>query len=420
MPRLLVLAYYFPPMGLSGVQRTAKFVKYLPEFGWEPWVVTVGGVAYWAFDPSMWREVRGSPVLRTPSLDPLWVLGRVGKRREVRARRGTQDLLVRLHQAFLVPDNKLGWAPFALRGGMKLLKKRGFGAIYATGPPFTAHLVGVLLKRRSGLPLLLDFRDPWSRSPFLSFPSPLHMAVHSLLERVALRAADLCTVTHKGIKGVLNLPSRRPPEVVVLPHGFDPDDFRRTVPGGAGKFAVVYTGAFYGRLTPKYLLEAVRGLLDEYPELREEIELVFVGAFREEDRELVRRWGLEDVVEATGYLPHRQSVERLCEAHLAWLMLGRGPFVHVWVPGKLFEYIGAGKPILACVPEGAAADLVRSVGGTVVPPDDVEAIRGALMAYYRKWRAGELSPLPEEAVRMYDRRLLTGRLAGLLDALTGR
>jgi len=418
--RVLVLAYYFPPMGLSGVQRTAKFVKYLPEFGWEPWVVTVEGVAYWAFDLSLWDEVRGRPVLRTPSLDPLWILGKLRGQRQVRARRRTQDVFVRLHQTFLVPDNKLGWTPFALREGMKLLRRGGFEAIYATGPPFTAHLIGALLKWRTGLPLMLDFRDPWSRSPFLSPPSPFHTAAHSFLERIALKTADICTVTHEGIKRALNLPHRDPPEVVVLPHGFDPEDFQDKVSGGSSKFTVVYTGAFYGRLTPRYLLEAVRDLLEEHPGLRDEIGIVFVGAFREEDRKLVCRWGLEDVVEVTGYLPHRESVRRLCQAHLAWFMLGKGPFVDIWVPGKLLEYIGARKPILACVPEGAAAEVVRGVGGMVVPPDDVDAIKGALKAYYDRWRAGELSPLPEEAVRMYDRRLLTGRLAGLLDSLAGR
>ena len=416
MRKVLLLAYYFPPIGLSGVQPIAKLVKYLPDFGWEPWVVTVGDIAYWAFDSSLLEEVKGSHIIRTPSLDPPWLLGRL-KKKEVKVGRRTQDLFVRLHQAFLVPDNKLGWTPFALGEGMKLLRQGGFGAIYATGPPFTSHLVGALLKSRTGVPLALDFRDPWSRSPFLSAPSPLHRAAHSFLERLSLRLADVCTVVHGGLRGNLNLPERAP-EVVVIPNGFDPEDFLDAPSPEGDRFTVTYTGAFYGNLTPKYLLGAVKELLEDSPGMRKEIRLVFVGNFRDEERELVRDWGLEDVVETTGYLPHRESVRRLCRTHLAWFMLGRVPFVEIWVPGKLAEYIGARKPILACVPEGETARVVRRAGGKVVPPEDVGAIREALIEYYERWKEGKLPSVPDEVVREYDWRCISARLADLLNSLT--
>ena len=443
MKKVLCIAYYFPPMGLSGVQRTVKFLKYLPEFGWEPSVLTVKGTAYWAYDESLFGDLRSEmQIVRTGSLDPLRLIallprgaGKQGKMGLVPSeviRRGFSWW----NHALFVPDNKIGWMPFALFRASRWLSEASpsVDLIYATAPPFTAHLVGAILSAQFEEPLVLDFRDPWSRNQFVSYPTPYHRLLNRALERACLRQAEACIATNEGIiEGLRENALVRRPRLEVVPHGFDPEDFEGhpTSPlthspaeaysvQGPERFTITHSGSFYERITPRYFLQALRRLLDERPEVEERIRARFVGLFRRENEELVRTLQLEQVVEVTSYVPHRKSVEYLLSSDVLWFMIGEGPSSASWAPGKLFEYIGARKPILACVPEGTAARTVRATGnGMVVPPDNVDQIKGAIWRYYKAWLNGTLLETDREVVQQYDRRRLTGVLAGIFeDALS--
>lgn len=455
MKRVLCIAYYFPPMGLSGVQRTVKFLKYLPEFGWEPAVLTVKETAYWAYDASLFGDLRPEmPIVRTGSLDPLRLIGllrpsasalpRGGEGERGRGGLVPPEVIRRgfswWNHALFVPDNKIGWLPFALFRGNRWLSEASppVDLIYATAPPFTAHLVGAILATRFRKPLVLDFRDPWSTNQFVSYPTAYHRLLNQALERVCLRQAGACIATNEGIVEGLreNGPGKRPRLEVVF-HGFDPEDFEghpafpaspspAEGQGGKGageqrgrsseRFTITHSGVFYERITPRYFLQALRRLLDERPELEGRIRARFVGLFRRENEALVKTLELEQVVEVTSYVPHRKSVEYLLSSDVLWFMIGEGPSSASWAPGKLFEYLGARKPILACVPEGTAARTVRAIGNsTVVPPDDVDQIKDAIWRYYQASLDGTLQETDREVVRPYDRRRLTGRLAGIFE-----
>jgi len=429
---VLVLAYYFPPMGLSGVQRTLKFVKYLPRFGWMPTVVTVRSTRYFAFDPSLLNDLpEGMSIVRTESLDPLRMMYLISGARGRSAStssgidppEGLRSMLNLLSQAAFQPDNKVGWIPFALREVRCQLSEGNFDLIYSTAPPFSAHLVGGLAKWSTGIPLVLDFRDPWTDNQFARYPSPLHLWVNRAAERQALKAAAAVVSTNDWM--TLTLRDKLGPDqrskFRTIPHGFDPEDFEGISGNGRPEtegrtFTIAYTGAFYDRLTPKYFLEALRALLDEHPKIVRELRAVFVGMFRRENERMVRELGLDGIVEVTSYVEHSESVRRLMAADLTWFMIGEGRGAEMWSPGKLFEYIACRKPILACVPEGTAADTVRGTGnGTVVPPDDVRAIKDALFAYYRAYKQGALRRTSEAVVRRYDRQNLAGELAAVFE-----
>ena len=434
---VLVLAYYFPPMGLSGVQRTLKFVKYLPLFGWMPTVLTVRSTRYFAFDPSLLSDLsEGISVVRTESLDPLRVMRLLSGSRGLSASRssgidppeGLRHALNLLSQVVFQPDNKVGWIPFALGEARRQLSVRDFGLIYSTAPPFSSHIAGWLAKRATGTPLVLDFRDPWTDNQFARYPTPLHLEANRAMERQILKDADAVITTNGRMTAALRgkLRSTERSKFRTIPHGFDPEDFERIVGDESGKtarrkFTITYTGAFYDRLTPRYFLEALRALLDEHPEIEHELRVVFVGMFRRENERMVRDLKLEGIVEVTSYVEHSESVRRLMDSDLTWFMIGDGRGAEMWSPGKLFEYIACRKPILACVPEGTAADTVRATGnGTIVPPDDVLAIKDALFAYYCACKKGNLRRTSGEIVRRYDRRNLAGELASLFDAVVER
>ncbi|MCK4590453.1 MAG: glycosyltransferase family 4 protein [Candidatus Latescibacteria bacterium] len=421
MKKVLFITYYFPPMGLGGVQRTLKFVKYLPSFGWQPIILTVRPGSYFAFDPSLLKDIpAAAEVVRTGSLDPLKMLSWLQHREKtVEPPENLRRTLSYLSQMVFQPDNKLGWLPFALSKAREILHQESVEIIYATAPPFTCHLIGILLSRLYRKPLVVDFRDAWTQFQFVHYPTSIHRLLNQLLEKKVIRKAARVISTNEVLRENLRKahPRAAASKFTVIPHGFDPDDFKnKGKPSSTGKFTVTYSGSFYATVTPKHFLSAVREILDEEPGLANEIKLLFLGMFREENKRLVNKLNLQDVVDIRGYLPHSESVVQLLNSDLLWLTLDESEGAEAVTPSKLFEYIASGRPILACVPEGAAAQIVRSTGnGIVVPPDDIQGIKKAILGYYNRYRAGKLKRTTPKIIQKYDRQRLTGELVRVFD-----
>ncbi|WP_457651265.1 glycosyltransferase family 4 protein [Rhodocaloribacter sp.] len=422
---MLVVAYYFPPMGLSGVQRVAKFVKYLPEHGWRPTVLTVAPGGYFAYDETLLREVEaaGAEIVRTASWDPTRLFGR--KRTVTLPDEPTRRRLSNVSQFVFVPDNKLGWLPYAVRAGRRLLRERPFDAVFSSAPPYTAHLVAARLARQSGRPLVADFRDDWVGNPRHVYPTPWHRRLHEHLERRVVRASCRVTTINAHIRDALvrrNGGDAVANRVSVLPQGFDPADFERpAAPRAPARMRLLYTGVFYDAQTPDVFLRALAAWLERRPDARDRVEAVFVGLVPEASRALAERLGLGGVVRYEGYRAHDETVAFLRSADALWMTIGRRPGAEGISTSKLFEYFGARKPILALVPEGAAREALAPYGAArVVDPDDTAAVAGALDDLFRRWEEGRL-PRPDPAyVRRFDRRRLAGELAALLSECAER
>ncbi len=426
MPKVLVLAYYFPPLGLSGVQRTLKFVKYLPHYGWQPVVVTAAPRGYLAFDPSLLSDAPSHlPILRTPSLDPLALFGRGSPDAAghgIVPREALRQGLARAAKALFLPDNKLGWLPFAVRAGTAAIRAHRPQVLFSTAPPPTSHLAAALIKGQSRLPLVLDFRDLWSDNPFEWHATPLHRGLNRTLERLALRAADAMVAIHEPMLAALQTRAPRRPERRdrVISHGYDPEDFTDVKATSRDRFTVTYAGTFIEGITPEPFLRALADLVRQHPAWRSRIHARFLGLPRTETVALVKALGLGDLVTIEGYLAHRHATAALVESHLLWLTVPPDERYAGVCTSKLYEYLGARRPILALVPEGVAASVIRAAGaGRVVAPHDVAGIAAALEAFYKAWKQRRLKPTPEAAVRPFDRRRLAGELAALFDELAG-
>lgn len=422
--RVLVLAYYFPPMGLSGVQRTAKFVKYLPRFGWQPTVVTCHPRGYFAYDVPLLEEIEaaGIEIHRTASWDPTRLFGR----REVvdlppeSARRAFS----RMSQAIFVPDNKIGWWIPARRKARAVLRETPFDLIFASAPPYTAHLVGGGLARSSGLPLVLDFRDDWVGNPRHAYPTRLHRALSSFLERRALQSADRIIVINEIIRR--NLAARNPDaaashEAVVIPQGFDPDDLRVApsipgLPAHADTFTLVYCGVFYDAQSPEPFLRALADVVTRRAGLKSRIKAVFVGLLPESAKKLAEALGLAEAVHHTGYLPHHEAVACLRAADVLWMTVGRSEGAESISTSKLYEYFGTEKPILGLVPPGAARDALSRYGASeVVDPDAISEISAGIERLFQLWTADRLPRPARDFVDAFNRERLTERLAHQFD-----
>jgi glycosyltransferase involved in cell wall biosynthesis len=412
MKRVLFIAYYTPPAGGAGVQRSAKFIKYLPDFGWQPIVLTVFPEKYRLHDPSLLADIQpDSNIHRTSAwLPPTWLPWRVRNW---------------FSRWFLLMDENLGWYPFAVKQGEEILNKSKIDAIYSTSPPHTCHMVASTLKAHANLPWVADFRDPWIGNFSRHQPTPFHRHLDTHLEAQAINQADQILVVSPVMREDIQAryPNLEQEKVDLLENGFDKADFTVISPVTlpADRFTIVYTGSFYSQgLTPDNFLHALTTVIESQRLPRDRVLVLFIGNISHQVSELIERLGLTDLAKLMGYLPHHDSIAHLLAANLLLLILGDGPASKGVLTGKIFEYLAASKPILALAPDGAAADLVREAqAGRVIPPADISAIANALVEMYARWEQGTLDITHRpEVVARYERRNQTARLASLLDRIS--
>jgi glycosyltransferase involved in cell wall biosynthesis len=422
--RVLIIAYYFPPMGLSGVQRTLKFAKYLPLYGWHPTVLTVDPGGYLARDESLLLELEGKPVRveRTNAAGPARIL----QKKEVveLPPEWLRKTLSRISDALFIPDNKIGWKRKALARALELHSEHPFDLVFATAPPFTDLLVGRALKNRIARPLVFDYRDPWVDYPFKFYPTPVHKWLNVVLERKALRASSHVVTTNRRVKEQLLRRYRflTYHDVEIISQGYDPEDLTaareilRTggrAPRDRSKMRITYAGVFWEDRVPDHFLRALHELLQERPSLHGRIEAVFVGKFRAENKKLVTRLGLQDSVTVLEYLPHQECIAELMQSDVLWMIVGDT----FGSPGKVYEYIGIGKPILGCVPEGFVKQAIDEARGKTVGPRDVPGIKKALLEFFEQFQRGELRGPSPDVIERYDRVKLAGSLVRVFESL---
>ena len=417
---VFVIAYYFPPLGLSGVQRTLKFVKYLPEFGWQPTVLTVTPTGYYAQDYTLLDELHPHhvDVIRAGSLDPNRLFRRKGivKMPSERWRR----VLSFISDLFFIPDNKIGWKKRALKQACILFSKNRYDVIFSTAPPFTDFLIGLELHRKFGKPLVIDYRDPWHEYPYKTYPTPFHKLWNYKLEKKVLRNSARILATNRRTKELLvkRYKFLEYRDVIILPQGFDPADFAddKGIRVEKGKrMRIAHAGVFYGDRTPRYMLEALNKVLAEKPELRRQIEILFIGLLQDEHLQSIQRLGLESNVTVTGYLDHKHCIEYLKSSDILWLMLNND----LQSPGKLYEYMGLRKPILASVPNGFVRQTLQEYGGAVIiEPTGVKQTAEAILHLYDLHGQGALPRPSEEVVERYNRITLTNELSKIFGFLT--
>ena len=404
--RALVIAYYFPPLGGAGVQRTLKFVKYLPEFGWRATVVSTRSRAYGTADASLVDEIpAGTKVVRAPAVPAArWLaiaLGKLG--------------LPRLRAWAVWPDGGLGWMPSAFLAGWREIRRERPDVIYSTSAPYGGHLAALALHRLSGVPWVADFRDEWASNPHLvRQPRPLTY-LSRRGERAITREADRIVVAadYFDLEGAPASDARR----VTITNGVDPAD----VPDGGGsppedRFRLTFVGTLYGPIDAAPVMEALArlvadGSIDPHAFELRVVGNVWIEGFAPPD-------GIP--LSATGYVSHERAID---EMRRSTALLLHVPEASLAPSGKIFEYLAVERPVL-CVthPDNLAARLVqRWDAGTVAPPHDREAVAGALRSMYERWSAGRLDPPSGTRRRVlaeYSRRELTRRLAEVLDSAT--
>src|SRR4030067_1115375 len=421
MKKVLIISYYFPPVGGARIQRVLKFVKYLSQLDWEPIVLTVKNIQYPAYDSSLLEEIpKETEIFRSGSFDPLRVIYLLKKpfRKSKNYSTGfkkSSHFKSRLSKFIFLPDNKIGWLFFAVIKGLRVAKKNKIDLIFSTSPPPSAHLVGLFLKKFLKAPLVVDFRDSWETSLEEKATSFLHRWLQKKLEKKILdKAASVVTVNEQ----IQTLLQNRYPKVLstaVITNGYDEADFAVFNAEKTGHFTIGYLGAFNRINDPTPFLQALSELSQEITEFKNQVKFVQVGMFLDFNlHELVKKFGLENMADLKGYLSHKESLKQLSSASILLLITTDSPGAEVLTTGKIFEYFRAGKPILGVLPpSGAAASLIKETkAGVIVSPKNILGIKQILKDYFRKWANSELKvELNQEKLKQFERRNLTDKLA---------
>jgi glycosyltransferase involved in cell wall biosynthesis len=404
---VLVIAYYFPPIGLSGVQRTLKFVKYLSNYGWKPIVLTTSPDAFYAFDETLDEEIGDETIVyRTESK----------KKDKLKITKFpnyfTQKIGRALIQTFYQPDRAIKWKKQAIALAEKILFEHKVDMIFSTAPPFTDFLIAKEISERFKIPYLVDYRDIWVDNPFHFYATPFHKSYAINLEKNVLKTANKAIVTTRHSKETLlkRYSFLNHDDIVIIPHGFDSNDFLeyQDVKPDRNKFTITHSGLFQDNRTPKYFLKALANFIKNNPQAKNQIEARFIGIMRKGHLKYIKKFNLNENVVITGYVAHKSAIDHLMQSDILWLMLDD----NVRSPGKLFEYFGARKPLIACVPDGVIRKIaLDSKSAIVTDPKNIIEIEQAIASMYKLWQSNTL-PVPKfEFVEQYDRAKLTGELA---------
>lgn len=414
-------------MGMGGVQRTAKFAKYLHLFGWQPLVLTVTPKIYLASDNCLLNDVEkaGVKIFRTGSKNGINRNGISDTHKVIKFRKDSnRKLLSNISQTFLIPDSKILWKSKALQLAESIISENKVDLIYATAPPYTDFLIACELKEKFGIPIVLDYRDSWIDCPNNFYATPIHRNIHRKMETNVLEFADKIITINSRIKELIleRYSFVNENNIVVIPQGFDPEDFQdndmKTGPYKSKKMRITYSGSFLNYYTPKYFLDGMKIAFDKRPDLKDKIEACFIGTFPDEYKEYTVQLGIESAVNVAGYVEHSVCTQFLAESDVLWMMINRTGRSDLHSTGKLYEYFGAGKPIIACVPEGVARKSLEGYGAvTLTEPDDSPAIADAILKYYDRFITGTLPKPNKEMTDMYDRKILSGKLAEEFDSV---
>lgn len=381
--KVLLISFYFPPFFNPGSVRMGKFAKYLPEYGWEPRVLTVNRAA--DFSKTMLMEIDESYVFKTPYFilgdlfrgksiinsagDPTGKINQIEK--EKIWNKVALNFVRTLHPIYntsiinkLVWD-PIGWYPYALKKGLEILSTEKIDVILSTYNPSLPHLIASKLHNQTEIPWVADFRDLWSHNPLFEKTQPFQFLEERLEKRIMRNCDFLTSVSKPLVKDLATFHSKN---AAVIYNGFDEDDFKGTV-YPTSKFTITYTGQIYtSALDPTPLFEALANLKQERIISSDNIEVRFFGIFQiNNPTVLSKRYDLEDIIKTYGFIPFNESIKKQKESTIL-LMLGWNDYKFSgYLTSKIFEYMAAGRPILAITYDGSdLAQLIEESGSGIV------------------------------------------------------
>ncbi|MCC7331991.1 MAG: glycosyltransferase family 4 protein [Flavobacteriales bacterium] len=431
MKKVLIITYYWPPMGGGGVQRWLKMSKYFREFGWEPIIFTTENGEASVVDESIVSEIpEKTQTLRVPIWEPFDLYKKLlGKKKDEKIAPGMgqetssnsilHKLSIWVRGNFFIPDARMFWIKPSVAFLDEYLKKNTIDAIVSTGPPHTTHLIALRITKKIKIPWIADFRDPWTNIDFYHKLMLTSFAdkKHKRLELEVLRnATKVVTVTWSWAKDFEKIVNRK---IDVITNGFDPNDFTESEVQLDEKFSITHAGSLNEDRNPKFLWQVLHELTQELENFSQDLEIKLIGQIDVSVQQDVKQCNLERNLTRFAHLPHGKVISHLISSQILLLPLNDVPNINGVVPGKLFEYIGAKRPIL-CIGKstGDASKIIQETNsGIVVDFKDKTLLKRAITSYYLEYKNKNLR-ISSEGFEKYSRKVLAKQYANALTEIT--
>lgn len=410
---ILLIAYYFPPLGMGGIGRPYALFRYLPDYGYNVIVLTVKDILYPQYDYSLLNEDDKNKIYRCGSLDPARILYLMGKRKQGRA--GYPNMSRKLPLYF--PDLKRGWTFFAKRKLKKLVQNNNISAIITTAPPPSVHLLGLALKKMSQMPWVADIRDYWFSLPIEKvYPDGLKKNYSLRLKGKIQKQADKIISVNNDIKKYYGRGE-------VIMNGADRvvmEQWRKPWKSAEKKLTIGLLGTFNYLVPVEPLFESIRKIIDGNDIAESKIQIIHAGFADAEFDKLIDKYRLNQIVSKKGYLERQKAIEALLPSDLLYIGVNKFEEYNI-LPGRIFDYLVSGKHILGLAPENSdmAALLDEYRYGTVITDYGTKKVADYLVtAFGRKINNTLPAQSFEYAAEKFSMSALAEKYAAVLDGLT--
>ncbi len=423
MKRALIITYYWPPAGGPGVQRWLKFVTYFKEFGIEPIVYIPENPHYPLIDQDIISEVpSGIEIIKHPIIEPYGFAKVFSKKKTNKISSGiitnkkqsfSEKLMLWIRGNFFIPDARIGWVKPSVKYLSEYIKENPIDVIITTGPPHSLHLIGLKLKEKLALKWIADFRDPWTtihyhKSLKLSKSSEKK---HKKLEAQTLTTADRIVVTSPSTKKEFEQISKTPIEVIT--NGYDNSEEIKSVLDSS--FSLAHIGSLLSDRNPIVLWKVLSEICNENESFGQELKIKLVGVISEDVISSIHTYGLKENCDVMGYVSHKEALQLQYNAQVLLLVEMDRPETRAIIPGKLFEYLAASRPIVAMGPPGSDVEsIIRETNaGKYFCYSEEEKLKDQIVSYYKEFKQGELI-VESQNISKYSRRELTHKMSEVI------
>lgn len=431
MKKVLIITYYWPPAGGSAVYRWLKFAKYLREFGWEPIVYTAENGEYAELDPANAKDIpEGITILRQPIWEPYQLYKKfIGQKKTEKVNVGfltekkkpalAERISVWIRGNFFIPDARCFWIKPSVKYLAAWVKENPVDMIISSGPPHSTHLIAMRLKKKTRIPWIADFRDPWTKIDFYNELRLTWLADfrHRMLEKkVATTANHVITVGNQMREEFEELGAN---DASVITNGFDTADQIKETITPDEKFSISHFGTVNKARNPELLWKVLSLLVNENNGFSSHLEIKFVGRVDQEVMESVKKYGLEKYLVKVDFLPHKKVLKMQKQSQVLLLLINNTHNAGGILTGKFFEYLAAERPVLAIGPtNGDVADILEScAAGRIVDFHDAGALRRVILEFYNLYKTGSLQVNPS-GINQYSRFELTRKLSEIMNSLS--
>lgn len=442
MKKALIIAYYFPPLGWSGVQRTLKFVKYLRYYGWEPIVVTVGKTKFSILDESLNEEIPTDiNVIRIDDVVLKDITDIMKKQMKEYIdssinlisdedlkqiyEKEIEKKFSELRDLLLVPDGNAIWANNVIKQIQNEINLEDIDIVYSTSSPYSTHIIGSYLKQTFNIPWVADFRDQWINNPYYDYDkNSLRYKLESNIEKNIITNCDrIVTTTSISRSNYINMYRLDDDKVVTITNGYDEEDFKNLnkINKYKNKFKIIHNGSFYLKRNPYTFVIAIRELLNDNLINHEKIQVILNG--KNDDDIIMQLKNIlneyMDIISINGYISHKESLNKSLEANILLLVCGSEESSKEVYTGKVFEYLRLKRIILSISPKGSLVEklLDETLCGHNVDYNDIEGMKKIILHYYNEWCNGSNQEIKVGNIEKYERKILTKRLAEIFDQI---